>query len=173
MTDNLKLFVVYSSIVVAIGNIGQSVYGSANAYLDGIIQERVQNGLTGCSIRWPAISSIGMAAATASHTENTLFSRCIPPESVEAVLGRIFSLCSSSMSMTQASSLVDPVKTIFPTSYIGVLSSDSNPQLMNVLTSLKEKRTNLQPKRGYMKAFKFRSNDEIKVWTETETKEAA
>ena len=109
-----------------------------------------------------------MAAATASHTENTLFSHCIPPESVEAVLGRIFSLCSSSMSMTQASSLVDPVKTIFPTSYIGVLSSDSNPQLMNVLTSLKEKRTNLQPKRGYMKAFKFRSNDEIKVWTETE-----
>jgi hypothetical protein len=64
--DNLRLFVSYSSIVAAIGNIGQSAYGSANRYIDGLMESRGSQGLAGVSIRWPAVRGVGMAAAAAS-----------------------------------------------------------------------------------------------------------
>ena len=65
--DKLRLFVVFSSITAAIGNIGQSSYGAANNFMDGLVERRVRMGLAGQSIRWPAISDMGMAAATGTE----------------------------------------------------------------------------------------------------------
>ena len=64
LCDEIDVFMCYSSITAAIGNIGQSSYGAANAYVDGMMTRRVSQGLPGVSIRWPAVSGIGMAAAT-------------------------------------------------------------------------------------------------------------
>ena len=62
--DDLCHFVVFSSITSALGNPGQSAYGAANSYLDALVEHRVRSGLCGASVQWPAISGVGMAAAT-------------------------------------------------------------------------------------------------------------
>jgi len=72
LQDPVRTFVCYSSMAAAIGNIGQSAYGAANSYLDGLVMYRVRNGLPGLSIRWPAISGIGMAAQLDSLQEMAL-----------------------------------------------------------------------------------------------------
>ena len=82
---------VYSSVVSAIGNIGQSSYGAANAYLDSLIEHRVKNGLVGGSIRWPAVSGMGMAAATIDNSSNDLLSLSISPSMASDYLYRLFS----------------------------------------------------------------------------------
>ena len=45
--DNLRLFLCFSSITAAVGNIGQSSYGAANAYLEGLMAARRQGGRPG------------------------------------------------------------------------------------------------------------------------------
>ncbi len=40
---------------------GQSDYTYANAWLDGLVERRRQQGLPALSIQWPAWSEIGMA----------------------------------------------------------------------------------------------------------------
>eukprot|EP01034_Spumella_vulgaris_P031056 gene31056-38385_t len=62
LQDDLRVFLCYSSITAALGNIGQSAYGAANRFLDSLVSERRGQGLCGVSIRWPAISGVGMAA---------------------------------------------------------------------------------------------------------------
>ncbi len=49
-------FVVFSSVVVAIENIGQSFYSSANYFLDTLVDY--------CACLWTAVSVVGMTAAT-------------------------------------------------------------------------------------------------------------
>lgn len=73
-SDNLSLFVCYSSIVGSIGNIGQSAYCAANRFLDGLIEHRNRNGFAclSASIRWPAIRGVGMAAAAESSGHMSL-----------------------------------------------------------------------------------------------------
>ncbi|NDG63455.1 MAG: SDR family NAD(P)-dependent oxidoreductase, partial [Planctomycetes bacterium] len=88
--DKLRLFVVFSSITAAIGNIGQSSYGAANNFMDGLVERRVRMGLAGQSIRWPAISDMGMAASTRSS--NDLLSTSMSPSEVEALLSRVLSV---------------------------------------------------------------------------------
>eukprot|EP01042_Synura_sphagnicola_P036848 gene36848-biopygen30655 len=63
-SDNLRLFLCFSSITAAVGNVGQSSYGAANAYLEGLMAARRRGGQAGSCIRWPSISGVGMAAAT-------------------------------------------------------------------------------------------------------------
>jgi acyl transferase domain-containing protein/NADPH:quinone reductase-like Zn-dependent oxidoreductase/acyl carrier protein len=63
-SDGLQCFVVYSSVTAAIGSVGQSAYGAANSFLDALVSERRRQGLPGVSIQWPAVSGVGMAAAT-------------------------------------------------------------------------------------------------------------
>ncbi len=56
---NLKYFVVYSSISVAIGNIGQANYVSANSALESLVHSRQKVGLPACAIEWGPISDTG------------------------------------------------------------------------------------------------------------------
>ena len=59
LQDDLAVFVTFSSITSAIGNPGQTNYTAANAYQEGLIQQRRMSGLVGHSIRWPAIMGVG------------------------------------------------------------------------------------------------------------------
>jgi polyketide synthase PksN len=59
--DPLELFVVFSSIASATGNIGQTDYAAANRYLDLFCAERAKTrGGRSLSIRWPLWSDGGM-----------------------------------------------------------------------------------------------------------------
>ena len=60
--DSLKYFVVYSSISVAVGNIGQANYVAANAALEGLVHKRLQMGLPALAIEWGSINDVGYLA---------------------------------------------------------------------------------------------------------------
>lgn len=59
--DRLDFFVLYSSVTAVFAGMGQSDYTYANAWLDGLVERRRQQGLPALSIQWPAWSEIGMA----------------------------------------------------------------------------------------------------------------
>ena len=62
MQDDIRHFVVYSSVSAAFGNVGQTNYAASNSYLDALVRVRRSQGLPGVSIQWPAIAEVGMAA---------------------------------------------------------------------------------------------------------------
>ena len=51
---DLDNFICYSSVSSMMGNIGQTNYSTANAYLDNLILDRNNRGLCGLSIQWSA-----------------------------------------------------------------------------------------------------------------------
>ena len=62
LEDEIRHFVVYSSIASTFGNVGQTNYAASNSYLDGLVRVRQMQGLPGVSIQWPSIAEVGMAA---------------------------------------------------------------------------------------------------------------
>jgi myxalamid-type polyketide synthase MxaC len=60
----LDFFVMFSSASAIIGNLGQSNYASANAFLDGLCAYRRSLGLPGTSINWGPWADVGMASTT-------------------------------------------------------------------------------------------------------------
>ncbi|MEU7039144.1 type I polyketide synthase, partial [Streptomyces sp. NPDC046237] len=61
LTDDLDLFVVFSSIAATWGSGGQGAYAAGNAYLDALVADRRARGLTGTAIAWGPWAEIGMA----------------------------------------------------------------------------------------------------------------
>jgi NADPH:quinone reductase-like Zn-dependent oxidoreductase/nucleoside-diphosphate-sugar epimerase len=63
-TRHLKLdfFVLFSSVAAIIGNLGQSGYAAANAFMDGLAAHRRRRGLAAISINWGPWAEAGMAA---------------------------------------------------------------------------------------------------------------
>lgn len=55
----LDLFVLYSSLAVTIGNVGQANYAAANGFLDGLAALRRAEGRHGLSIAWGGIGDTG------------------------------------------------------------------------------------------------------------------
>lgn len=61
LTDDLRYFVMFSSLVGLIGNHGQASYAAANAFMDALAHFRRCNGLVATSIDWAMWDDIGMA----------------------------------------------------------------------------------------------------------------
>jgi len=119
LNDPIKAFICYSSITAALGNIGQTVYGASNAYLDDLIQYRVRQGLPGLSVRWPAVSDVGMAASIGNMEEYS-----ISPAMIRDILKKLmnrFVACNDASSS---------VVTVIPQKCLEVLGEVSPEGLM-------------------------------------------
>ncbi|MGK5730995.1 SDR family NAD(P)-dependent oxidoreductase [Streptomyces sp. URMC 124] len=55
----LDLFVVYSSLAAAVGNIGQAPYAAANLYLEALVRRRRREGLAGTALAWGSLGGTG------------------------------------------------------------------------------------------------------------------
>jgi acyl transferase domain-containing protein len=68
-TRNLPLdfFWLYSSVASVIGSPGQGNYAAANAFLDGLAQQRQAQGLPALSINWGPWAEVGLAADRADR----------------------------------------------------------------------------------------------------------
>jgi fatty acid synthase len=58
--DNLRWFVVFSSITSGRGNAGQTNYGWSNSTMERIIEQRREDKLPGIAIQWGAIGDVGV-----------------------------------------------------------------------------------------------------------------
>lgn len=63
--DRLDYFLMYSSVTTLFGNAGQAAYVAANAYLEGLAQQRRADGLPALAVRWGAIGDTGVLARNA------------------------------------------------------------------------------------------------------------
>ncbi len=61
---DLDLFLCFSSVSAIFGSQGRAAYSAANAFLDGLVEERRRLGLRGTSINWGPWAGGGMATDT-------------------------------------------------------------------------------------------------------------
>jgi acyl carrier protein len=90
LTRDLDFFVLYSSAASLVGSPGQSNYGAANAFLDGLAWHRRALGLPALSINWGAFSEVGLAAQQENRGERLGkrgFGAISPEEGLEALAG--------------------------------------------------------------------------------------
>ena len=66
---DLDWFVLFSSATTIVGNPGQANYVAANAFLEGLAQQRRAAGLPALAVSWGAISDAGYLARTAQVNE--------------------------------------------------------------------------------------------------------
>ncbi|MFO0946586.1 MAG: SDR family oxidoreductase [Planctomycetota bacterium] len=62
--------ILFSSLAATLGNIGQAIYGAANAFLDGLAAWRTSQGRRSYSIQWGPWLETGMAAGLSSAFRN-------------------------------------------------------------------------------------------------------
>lgn len=89
----LQFFVCYSSTTSYTGNTGQLAYTTANGFLDGLMLDRVRQGLPGTSISWGPIGETGMLARNQiaqSHITSIGY-RPIPPAVGLQIMGEAIS----------------------------------------------------------------------------------
>ncbi|XP_070515445.1 fatty acid synthase-like isoform X3 [Cardiocondyla obscurior] len=60
--QQLRHFVVFSSVSCGRGNAGQTNYGMANSVMERICERRMQEGFHGLAIQWGAIGDVGLVA---------------------------------------------------------------------------------------------------------------
>jgi acyl transferase domain-containing protein/3-hydroxy-3-methylglutaryl CoA synthase/enoyl-CoA hydratase/carnithine racemase/NAD(P)-dependent dehydrogenase (short-subunit alcohol dehydrogenase family)/acyl carrier protein len=139
--DSLRRFICYSSTTASLGNLGQTAYGAANAFLDDLMESRAQENLPGLSLRWPAVASVGMAAATKIKV------RGLSVEEAEGLVERALSL--STLPLAPA------VLTVCPPSYLENLPAPLSRQFSGVIAEREKTETKREPRE------KERSREEI------------
>ncbi len=93
----LDHFVMFSSISASFGNFGQINYSAANAFLDGLVAWRRQQGLPGLSYSIAAVAEVGMAARN-RHLLRMMRAVGTPPvSSVSAIRNLDYALRSSAV----------------------------------------------------------------------------
>jgi acyl transferase domain-containing protein/acyl carrier protein len=76
---DLAAFVVFSSLTGLLGMPGQANYGAANAWLDGLIVHRRQQGLAGQSLAWGSWGEVGLASRLTQIHKDRLVEQGIVP----------------------------------------------------------------------------------------------
>ncbi|MFG2985161.1 type I polyketide synthase [Streptomyces sp. NPDC048258] len=84
----LDAFVLFSSGAAVWGSAGQSAYGSANAYLDGLAHRRRARGLAATSVAWGSWDG-GMVDAELAAVMRRIGAPAMPPELAVGALRRI------------------------------------------------------------------------------------
>ena len=57
--NDFDLFILFSSLIYVLGNIGQTAYAAANAFLVGLAESRRKRGLPGSVINLPGVIGVG------------------------------------------------------------------------------------------------------------------
>lgn len=70
LCPELKHFVVFSSVVCSLGNVGQTNYGMANSIIERIIERRVRDKLPGKAIQWGTVGDVKSVAEMLDGNSN-------------------------------------------------------------------------------------------------------
>ncbi len=76
----LDFFVMYSSVASLLGNLGQSNYAAANAFMDSLAHYRRQQGLPALSVNWGPWAEAGMAAGVSKERFSSQGIQSLNPE---------------------------------------------------------------------------------------------
>jgi NADP-dependent 3-hydroxy acid dehydrogenase YdfG/acyl carrier protein len=88
-TLDLDLFVCYSSVAAVLGSQGRAYYSAANAFLDGLVDERRRLGLCGVSVSWGPWKGGGMATAQSLEQFERVGNRGLDPDDAIRTLDRL------------------------------------------------------------------------------------
>ena len=84
--DELAATIYYSSIAALLGSAGQASYAAANAYLDGMAEERSGRGLRTLSVNWGAWAEGGMVAQLSAAATARMARQGVKPMAPAAAL---------------------------------------------------------------------------------------
>ncbi len=87
--DALLKTVYYSSVAASLGSAGQGAYAAANAYLDGLAEQRTARGLSTLSVNWGAWAEGGMIEKLSAAARSRIARQGVQPMSSEAALGAL------------------------------------------------------------------------------------
>jgi KR domain len=84
--DAILMTVYYSSVAASLGSAGQGAYAAANAYLDGLAEQRTARGLSTLSVNWGAWAEGGMIEKLSAAAKSRIARQGVQPMSSEAAL---------------------------------------------------------------------------------------